>query len=52
MEPAPEMLQTVLLFFGLNFERAAEGQDWGQSRRVECGLTVARSDWSGQSRVA
>jgi len=40
-------------FFVLEpFERAEEGQDRGQPRRVECGVTVARIDWSGQARVA
>jgi len=34
-----------------NFERAGESQDRGQPIRVKCGVTVARSDWSGQSRV-
>jgi len=43
VEPASEMLQTVFLFFK-NFEHAGEGQDRGQPRRVERGVTVARSD--------
>jgi len=27
-----------------NFERAGDGQDRGQRRRIECGVAVARSD--------